>query len=216
MKNDVPSLSGFKSYLEIEDFSERDLKIEGSLMDLRKHGSLEDFLPCEDILVQLLFDYPNSFSDKETLIQVIRTLAAFGSLKAKPILHKMMRYKQPYELRAVVVSSYCRGYEGGTKNKRLLERLFGYVTNIKLHPEVRAASAGAMLYIYYSWNNGEMTRQQHSLAAYLTNYGGKYVENRIPWHEMKNILEGVGSSCYEEFILTDYWQSIKVYENNMV
>ncbi|KOC58585.1 Putative uncharacterized protein ybfO [Habropoda laboriosa] len=158
----------------------------------------------------------NNLPVELTLPQVVRTLAAFGSLKAKPILHKMMRYKQPYELRAVVIDSYCYGYEGGTKNKRLLERLFGYVTNIKLHPEVRAASAGAMLYIYYSWNNGEMTRQQNSLAAYLTNYGGKYVENRIPWHEMKNILEGVGSSCYEEFILTDYWQSIKVYENNMV
>lgn len=216
MKNDIPSLSDFKEYLEIQDSRIRRDKIEDSLMDLRKYGSLEDFLPCEDILVQLLLNYPSDLPDEVALEQVVRTLAAFRSLKAKPILHKMMRYKQPYELRAVVISSYCRGYEGGTKNKRLLERLFGYVTNIKLHPEVRAASAGAMLYIYYSWNNGEMTRQQHSLAAYLTNYGGKYVENRIPWHEMKKILEGVGSSCYEEFILTDYWQSIKVYENNMV
>lgn len=216
MSSDIPSVNDFKSYLEIEDSRIRNRKIQGDLIDLRKYGSLEDFLPCEDILVQLLLNYPSNLPVELTLPQVVRTLAAFGSLKAKPILHKMMRYKQPYELRAVVIDSYCYGYEGGTKNKRLLERLFGYVTNIKLHPEVRAASAGAMLYIYYSWNNGEMTRQQNSLAAYLTNYGGKYVENRIPWHEMKNILEGVGSSCYEEFILTDYWQSIKVYENNMV
>ena len=211
MNSNTPSLNRFKNILQIEDSSDRDVAIDLALKEFRKYATLDTFLECEDLFVELLLNYPSEFPKEHTLPQVIYTLTTFGSPKAQPYLYKMLRYKQPFELRRVVIGSYCYGYERGTKNKRLLERLFGYLINRKLPDTVRAASAGAMLYVYY--NRDEITLEQQYVAADLCNFVGD-IETHTPWDEIKKILEGVGSTCYQEFLLTELGQSVKNYEKN--
>lgn len=213
MKYNVPSLADFKAYLEINDSSKRESKIDIGLIDLRKHGTLENFLECEDLFVKLLLNYPSALPAELTLPEVIYTLTTFGSKKAQPYLYKMMRYKQPFELRALVIGSYCYGYEHGTKNKKLIERLFGYLINRKLKDVVRAASAGAMIYIYYQ--RDEITVEQRHVAAGLSNFcAARDIEDRLPWDEMKKILEGIGSTCYQDFLCTELGQRVRDYEKN--
>ncbi|MCF9047119.1 hypothetical protein [Acinetobacter nectaris] len=74
MNYNIPSLADFKAYLEINDSSKRDSKIDIGLMDVRKHGTLENFLECEDLFVELLLNYPTTLPAELALPEVIYTV----------------------------------------------------------------------------------------------------------------------------------------------
>ena len=74
MNHSQSSFEDFKAYLKIEDTTERVSEIDAGCMRLRKYGTLENFLECENLFVELLLNYPSRLPLEITLPEVIYTL----------------------------------------------------------------------------------------------------------------------------------------------
>lgn len=197
MQYQYPLIKEFENWLL--DLDQNFSNLLGGLIDLRKYATRQDLLAYQDTLIEML-----AINRIYIFEQAVFILTEIKSERAKPILYRMMRYKQPYEKRAIVIDSYCRGYEHGSRNKQLLERLFSYVLNEKLSGQVRMSAIRGMIYIYYSPEDITITPIIDFSTICLAD-----VYN-TPWNEMKKILEGVGSNAYENFLLTDLGQILKI------
>lgn len=202
MKREYPLIKEFESWLLDPDKNFSNL-LDG-LIDLRKYATRQDLLAYQDILIEMLSIPPMYIYIFEKAVFI---LTEIKSERAKPILYRMMRYKQPYEKRAIVIDSYCRGYEHGSKNKRLLERLFNYVANKKLRGQVRMAAIRGIMYVYYTSENIPLKQIEFSSVE----FGDDNIEYTTPWQEIRFILESVKSDYFEKFLVTDLGQFVKEY-----
>lgn len=179
MKNYFVSTKILK-FLAVSNDIEDIIELINHITDIRKYSDDKDKRNYINFLLGLI----NHFDD-DVRIQAFFTLSYWEIDQFKKILFDLLKENNNDYVRAECINFYCSYYMSKSKNKELLELLFSYAVNEELTKSIRLEAEKGILTVFYG-NDSTYIKEP--------------LKGQEKWGQIKQILDKVGSTVYEDFL----------------
>lgn len=179
MKNHLVStekLQSLASSNNIEDI----IELINHITNIRKYSYDKDRKNYINFLLKLV----NHFDD-DVRVQAFFTLSYWKTDQFKKILLDLLKEDNNDYIRTECINFYCSYYMSKSKNKELLELLFSYAINEELTKSIRLEAEKGILTVFYG-NDSTYIKEP--------------LKGQEKWDQIKQILDKVGSTVYEDFL----------------
>lgn len=188
MSNDFLSVNRLNQLID-DSTKYNDVDLESEIINLRKTVPSTEQQPYIEILLKVVNKEDLDYSTREN---AIFTLSYWQPKGFKELLFDMMKNNLDIEMRAIAIHFYTAFYMSGTKDKTLLNLLYGYVKDVNEEMYIRTHAVEGMMYVFYGKDNMTIEERGHwrSFANYPIERLDSY-ESRIPWDELDKIMKAV-------------------------
>ncbi|ENV50338.1 hypothetical protein L292_1139 [Acinetobacter junii CIP 107470 = MTCC 11364] len=179
MKNHLVSTETLQSLATSHDINDT-IELINNITDIRKYCYDKD----KKVYISLLSELINHFDD-DVRIQALFTLSYWKVDQFKKVLFDLLKENNNDYIRTECINFYCSYYMSKSKNKELLELLFSYAINEELTKSIRLEAEKGILTVFYG-NDSTYIKEP--------------LKGQEKWDQIKQILDKVGSTVYEDFL----------------